>query len=254
MTAVSTSIGCIRPQLASASLPLSSEDGSAFLQHLDVTTWVNIRGCILDMDEWPGALAVEFAPHEVPIAKEIVRRYSMGGKSRERLSVDRGEQTGGFGGGIPSGEFVQVLDSLVQCAQAILAVLQHPAVGNAAGLGGLLLSLIQLRQRRRPGSGPGPGSERDRDRDAVRVEIHLSSAIVELADRALEQTCEQMLSQGYRQDVAWDRACRLLGLVVVEPDSAADFIRSLDGKKEREGTPQRLLRLVRRNPLRKRPG
>jgi hypothetical protein len=174
------------------------------------------------METWPTTLAREFAPREERVAEEIVRRYAQGGRTRRSLLIGTGERTGSFGGPTSPGELALVLDALKQCGPLLLGVLEHPAVGNTAGVAALLVAVAQWRQARKP----------DRDstsnQSEIRVTIDVSPAVEVLVNRALEESTSQFSARGYDKETARDRAGRLLHTLARDPSSAAEFIRTLD--------------------------
>jgi hypothetical protein len=176
------------------------------------------------MESWPVALAHEFSPREERVADEIARCYARGGRLRRSLLVTAGERTAGFGGTNSPGELALIFDVLRQCGLALLAVLEHPAVGNATGAAALLIAVAQWRQDRKPDRDREPASESNE----VRVTVDMSPEAAELAYRALEDTASRFAARGHDQESAWDRARRLLNTLAREPRSAAGFVRSLD--------------------------
>lgn len=172
----------------------------------------------MDTENWPGALACEFAPYEELIAEETVRRFVKGGRSRRALLRGAGESAGGFDGSARSGDLVQLLEALLRCGPAALAVLEHPGVTGASDADGALIELIELRRTRETESGEPTGAQGT---------IAVSPQVLQAVDEALEQLAGQLASrQG--QDAAWDAACRLLRLLARNPESAAVFVRGLD--------------------------
>jgi hypothetical protein len=179
------------------------------------------QGDRVDTDDWARKLAREFAPYEELIAGETVRRYAGGGRTRRSLLRGAGEGTGGFDGAAVSGDLVHILEALRHGGNAVLAVLQHPAVGGAAGLGSAVIALIESQRARR-------ARQREAEPTEVRVTIEVSPQDTEAVYLALDQLADQLAVWRQDQDEAWDQACRLLDLLARDPQPAAGFVRSLD--------------------------
>jgi hypothetical protein len=191
-----------------------------------------MSGDRVDTSDWPRKLAREFAPYEELIAEDTVRRYARGGKARRALLQGTGEGTGGFDGAAATSDLVHLLEALRHGGHAVLAVLEHPAVGGAAGLGSIVVALIEARRARR-------ARQREAEPTDVRVTIEGSPEIAQTVDLALDQLTDQLDTWRQDQDEAWDQACRLLDLLAREPERAAGFVRHLDSSLRRGPTTRR---------------
>jgi hypothetical protein len=201
--------------------------------------WWRVQGVVVNADEWPVLLAREFAPHEELIADEIARRFAKGGRPRKAvLGVRGGERTGGLGAEALSGDLAQLLDVLRVSAAALLAVLEHPAVDGASGVGALVASLIQWRQTHQGSeAGPVPLDVKV----TIETTVEVSPELIDPVDHALKQTADEMVERGSDPGGAWERAGALLQTLLRHPLSAAAFVRWLDRSSRRSRRNKRRL-------------
>jgi hypothetical protein len=222
---------------------------------------------------WPTLLARAVCPYEEPIAAAVASHYTAGGRERALVLRGRGESTGAFGGGVAGSEFASLLDAVAASSRALLAFLDaHQGLGTLAGVGSLVIAMIDRRRsrpRETPDGPPGVPSSGAPASPAPEtptgghgsmpqapsltwtttvpddtLSVTLSADAVALVDGALDELARHLAVRGLDREAAWARACETtLWFVQHGPAASAGHIRDLtgtdaDGRADRRWRPR----------------